>query len=503
MTALFDVASYFISLREVLEMGLVFGIVLAYLKKTGNDHLKKFAYWSAGLAALLSLALGVAVGVLYHRSDSTFLSGSNRTIFESIVYLVAAVLLTWMIIWMMRVGKHLKNHMEANLDRVLSTGNGWSIFILVFVHLFREGVELVILLLGVDNNGNWKSTLIPAIVGSITAVIVCFLLFVGFMQLNIGAFFTWSSVLLIMFCAGLFSRAFHEMQEVPWFGEYEEPYQTNTWWNFPLWNTVECCSDKDNQFFAMLRALFGYQDKPTFVELMTYFGYWVLITGVFIFLFWSDLKRKVNSTAVTVKLSSSFNWFVSFIGFIYVCINPTWNGLTVVTLYWVLSSIAVVGAFDMFSKWVLKSRRKLAMLTSSVGFALLAVYTVSLIVAQLFCRYPESKTCSVPEFYYWFLIFSEDWLTQPPKLNDSGDAVLYYIAGATLTMAIFLTIYIMGFQSLFSYLYATHVEEGGRYAYMESESANAKDISDLLIEKHLDTNTPPASNSPISNEEQV
>eukprot|EP00190_Bangiopsis_sp_CCMP1999_P007546 CAMPEP_0198725400 /NCGR_PEP_ID=MMETSP1475-20131203/2693_1 /TAXON_ID= ORGANISM="Unidentified sp., Strain CCMP1999" /NCGR_SAMPLE_ID=MMETSP1475 /ASSEMBLY_ACC=CAM_ASM_001111 /LENGTH=508 /DNA_ID=CAMNT_0044487171 /DNA_START=168 /DNA_END=1694 /DNA_ORIENTATION=+ len=508
MARLFDVASYFISLREVLEMGLVFGIVLAYLKKTGNDHLKKFVYWATGVAIAISLALGIAVGVVYQRSQDSFLSGPNGKIFEGIIYLVAALLLSWMIIWMARMGKQLQHHMEAQLDRALGKGNGWSIFFLVFIHIVREGVELVILLVGVENEGHWRDVLIPAIIGIATAILVCFLLFAGFMHLDIAGFFFWSSIILIMFCAGLFSRAFHEMQEVPWFGPYDDAYSGDAWWNFALWNSSNCCNDKTNQFFAMMRALFGYQDKPTFVELVTYFGYWALITAVFVFLYWKEISKKVNFTARAVKISSSFNWFVSFIGLIYVCINPTWNGLTVVVLYFVLSSISLLGAFDFISKWVVRSRRKMVMLVAAGGFAVLATYTISLIFAQLFCRYPESKSCSVPEFYYWLLIFSQDWLSQDPlTVEDEGvTVVVHYVAGATLTMCIFLTYYIMGFHALYTYKFATHVDSNGSYAYEEVPVAGGKDISDLLIAKtqHADDEVLVAtSDSPVSQEEQV
>ena len=90
-------SSFMITFREGLEAFLIVGIILAYLVQTRRTELNKYVYGATGLAIVGSLAAAVVFNLLAIQFE-----GRNEELFEGIVMLVAAVILTSMIIWMAR-----------------------------------------------------------------------------------------------------------------------------------------------------------------------------------------------------------------------------------------------------------------------------------------------------------------------------------------------------------------------------------------------------------------
>jgi hypothetical protein len=80
---------------------------------------------------------------------------------------------------------------------------------------------------------------------------------------------------------------------------YQSPwYDERPWYMVPLYDWSQCCNDLDptgeepaseqnrRRFFALTRAIFGYQDKGTFLEVMLYCSYWIIIIAVMLFKAW-------------------------------------------------------------------------------------------------------------------------------------------------------------------------------------------------------------------------
>lgn len=454
MAVIFSVSAFFLVLREVLEACLVIGVVLAYLNKCGATHMKKWVWWGTAAGIAISLGVGIAFAVVFYRSGNEIFSGSAEKIFEGFIFLVAAGLLTWMIIWMMLVGKDFQRKMEAQIDSALSEGSKWSIFFLVGVQVLREGIETFIFLLGAagaDENGGWRAIPIPFIVALVAGILLSFLLFKGLLNMNIRSFFVWSSLLLVAFCAGLVSHAFHEFQEVDWLGPFEEVENSDRdWWNRELMNLTTCCNDSDNQFFAMLRALFGYQDKPTFVEVITYVAYWVLILAVYAVIFRKDIVNSRDRIAKITKIMASITITFFFVCFIYAVGNATWNGILFSTLGLIFSTLAFVSVIDFVSRGLkfLKKPRRLIALTAAIGLSLLALLTFAIIIAHMSC---EDKSCKFSPFFYWLFIFGEDWSAQ-------NSIVI-------LSLCLVITIFLFGLFCIALGLFSMNVTGEGQYLY--------------------------------------
>ncbi|CAE7484770.1 FTR1, partial [Symbiodinium microadriaticum] len=63
------------------------------------------------------------------------------------------------------------------------------------------------------------------------------------------------------------------------------------WQNVNVWDTTVCCNDKTNRFFVLMRALFGWQDQATPVEIIAYILYWVAATIIVSLMVWHAKKK--------------------------------------------------------------------------------------------------------------------------------------------------------------------------------------------------------------------
>jgi high-affinity iron transporter len=84
--------------------------------------------------------------------------------------------------------------------------------------------------------------------------------------LNIQRFFQITSVLLILFAAGLFAHAIHEFNEAGLI-----PTLIN-----PLWD-INHILDENSVLGGILKALFGYNGNPSLTEVLAYLGYFVAV----------------------------------------------------------------------------------------------------------------------------------------------------------------------------------------------------------------------------------
>src|SRR5260370_38937802 len=128
-----------VTLREGVEAALIVGIALVYLNKIGRPDLRRTVYAALVAALLGSVAAAVALSYLPLSQDQL----------EGWVMLVAAALVVSMILFMMRTARKLKGEIETKVGSLAGAGSQWGLFAFVFLMVFREGVETVVILSGV------------------------------------------------------------------------------------------------------------------------------------------------------------------------------------------------------------------------------------------------------------------------------------------------------------------------------------------------------------------
>jgi high-affinity iron transporter len=257
------VAALLITLREGLEAALIVGIVLGVLRKLGQADRSK-PVWAGVLAAVMvSIVAGLALNAL-----GVAFEGRGEEIFEGVAMLLAAVVLTWMIFWMQRQGRHIQTELERDVRQAVTTRNTWALFGLSFVAVVREGIETVLFLSAASFSATGMQTLVGGALGLAIAVVLGWLIFIAGKRLNVRTFFRVTSALLILFAAGLVAHGVHELQEAALLPTLIEH----------VWD-VNHILDEGSALGTFLKALLGYNGNPSLLEVISYAGYFIVIVA--------------------------------------------------------------------------------------------------------------------------------------------------------------------------------------------------------------------------------
>ena len=249
--------AFILTVREGLEAALIVGIVLGVLTKIERPELKLTVWMGAGAAFVMSILL--AAGLTFM---DTALEGRAGDIFEGVMMLTAAAMLTWMIFWMAKYGRYLNENLKTEVRISIKTGSKWALFSLAFFAVAREGAELALLLTATSLTAGTLPTLLGAGLGLATSFLLAWLLLSSLIKLDIRLFFKVTNVLLILFAAGLVAYGVHELNEalvVPSIIEH-------------LWD-INWLLDEKSTVGQTLKILFGYNGNPSLTEVMAYIGY--------------------------------------------------------------------------------------------------------------------------------------------------------------------------------------------------------------------------------------
>ena len=279
--------SFLITSRETLEASLVVGIVLAYLNKTNNKNYRKTVYYGVLFGIIASIFSAFAF---------TFFAGgfegSGEQIFEGVTMFIGALLLTTMILWMMQQ-RHIAREIEGKVEKHLMSAEPFlshmGVFMVVFIAIIREGVETVIFL----NAINYASGMnfLGGTLGIIAEIAAGYLFFMSTKKINIKKLFSVSSILLILFAAGLVARSFHEFEEAKLVSGIITPLFDIS----PAANSGVAYSllHENGIIGAFLKGLFGYDSKPSLLQVIAYVSYLAIIFVLYIRIKNSKLKVSV------------------------------------------------------------------------------------------------------------------------------------------------------------------------------------------------------------------
>jgi high-affinity iron transporter len=255
------VTSFLITLREGLEAALIVGLTLGVLAKMGQQRFRT-PVWG-GVAAAIIVSLIAAAGLNFFGAS---LEGSAEEIFEGITMLIAAAVLTWMIFWMQLQNRRYQQGIERDVRQAVTSGQRWGLFGIAFFAVLREGIETVLFITAAAMTDATDDILLGGILGLAAAVVLGWALFASTARLDIRRFFQVTSVLLILFAAGLFAHAVHEFVEVGWLPAVVDP----------LWDTNSIL-DENSPAGSIVKALFGYNGNPSLTEVLAYVSYFGII----------------------------------------------------------------------------------------------------------------------------------------------------------------------------------------------------------------------------------
>lgn len=244
-------ASLLIVFREVLEAGLIVGIVLA----ATQGIYRRGTYIALGIVAGL---LGASVLAVFAGEITQSLSGFGEEVFNSAILIVAVFMLGWHNLWMASHGRELAAEMKA-LGHAVARGESSlpAMAIVVAVAVLREGSEVVLFLYGIAASG--QTSMVYMLVGGLTGVLagslVSWLLYRGLITVPLNKLFACTGWLIALMAAGMAGRAAAILA-----GANLIPA-----WGYELWDTSSVVAD-GSMAGRVLQALLGYSDRPMGVQ---------------------------------------------------------------------------------------------------------------------------------------------------------------------------------------------------------------------------------------------
>ena len=273
-----------ITFREALEAALIVGILTAYLGKIERQDLNKYILIGVIAAVIISIIMGGLTTYVYGG-----LSGIYEKLFEGLASISATIVLTFMIFWMARNARRIHGDLEEQIQTNISRGYVYGISLLAFVAVAREGLETVLFLTAYSIQ-DFSSTLIGLIIGVSLVIGISFLMMKGIYRLDLQKFFKYTSIILIVFGAGLLGYGVHELIEATEVSGMDIGPLASTAFDI---NPI----DSENLFHengvigSIMKALVGYDGDPEWLRVIVYISYWVII-GSYLFKSYSFSREK-------------------------------------------------------------------------------------------------------------------------------------------------------------------------------------------------------------------
>lgn len=248
-------ASFVIVFREVLEAGLVIGIVMAAtvgIRGRGR-------YLAGGVVAGVAGACMVAGGI---DVLAAALQGNGQDVFTAGILVLAVFMLGWHNVWMARHGREIARQMH-DLGGAVQSGERslLAMAVVVAVAVLREGSEIVLFLYGIAISARLGAVALigGGLAGVAAGAAVAWLLYRGLLAIPLHRLFGVTSWLIALLAAGMAGQAAALLANddlIPALG-------------YQLWNTSWLLST-GSLLGKALQALVGYSDRPMGIQLLVY-----------------------------------------------------------------------------------------------------------------------------------------------------------------------------------------------------------------------------------------
>jgi high-affinity iron transporter len=240
--------------REMLEAGLIVGIVMAATRGVSGR-----GRW---------IAFGVAAGVLgaglvaaFAGAISEAFQGSGQELFNASVLSVAVIMLMWHNAWMASHGREIAAEMRQ-IGAAVSEGVKplTALSIVVGVAVLREGSEVALFLYGIMAAGTSGGALfVGGLLGILAGAAFSALIYFGLLSIPSRYLFSVTGVLITLLAAGLAAQAVQFLANAGWVAIFDQT----------AWNTSWLLSE-GSILGRLLHTLVGYTEQPTLMQLIVY-----------------------------------------------------------------------------------------------------------------------------------------------------------------------------------------------------------------------------------------
>jgi high-affinity iron transporter len=249
------ISALIIVFREVIEAGLIVGIVLAATSGVpGRER--------AVTTGVLAGVLGACLVAGFAGELANLFQGSGQEFFNASILLLAVAMLTWHNVWMASHGREMARELKAAGHQV-RTGERTltALSIVVGVAVLREGSEVVLFLYGIIAQGGTSNAALAlgGALGCLAGAGVSALMYFGVLTIPAHRLFSVTSGLITLLAAGMAAQAVLFLQNGGSINILTAPVW-NTSWLLP----------EDGIIGRLLHTLVGYSDAPDGAQILAY-----------------------------------------------------------------------------------------------------------------------------------------------------------------------------------------------------------------------------------------
>jgi high-affinity iron transporter len=264
-------ANFLIGLREGLEAALIVSILIAYLVKSGRQHLLPQIWIGVGIAVAISLGFGAAL--TFGPKGLTF---EAQELIGGLLSIVAVGFVTWMIFWMAKAARTLSGELRSQVDKA-AEASSWSLAIVAVLAVGREGLETALFLwaatkTAAQGGASTTGPILGAALGLLVAVVLGYLIYRGALKINLSRFFTWTGAFLIIIAAGVLAYGVHDLQEARFL-----PGLNN------LAFDVSHVIPPGSWYGTVLKGVFNFSPATTVLEATAWLLYFIPTLSIFLY----------------------------------------------------------------------------------------------------------------------------------------------------------------------------------------------------------------------------
>lgn len=258
-------AALLIVFREVLEAGLIIGIVLAASRGIGGRNRAVILGIAAGL-------LGSVVVAMFAAQISSAFDGRGQELFAAGVLIIAVVMLAWHVVWMADHAREMTERLRKLGSEVIEGDK--TLFALgaaVGLAVMREGSEVVLFLAGILMQGadGMASLALGSAAGLAFGAVVSAVLYFGLAALPVRQMFSFTGLMVTLLAGGLAAEAVHQLSNAGLL----------TILDGTMWNSSAILSET-SWAGRVLHVLIGYREQPSIMQLIAYVATIATITGL-------------------------------------------------------------------------------------------------------------------------------------------------------------------------------------------------------------------------------
>jgi high-affinity iron transporter len=280
------VSNALIGLREGLEAALVVVILAAFLVKTDRRYALRYVW--VGVAAAIVLSVGLGAILTYGTSRLSF---EQQELIGGVASIVAVGFVTAMVFWMRTAARTISGELKGRLDKALDVGP-WAVALVGFLGVGREGLETAIFFYATTEAAGQGQIqpMLGWVIGLGGAVLLGIAIYKGAVRINLGKFFRYTGILLVVVAAGILAYGIHDLQEAGFL-----PGLNN------LAFDVSAAIPPDSWYGTLLKGIFNFSPNTTWLQAVA----WVLYVGIVLTLFLRPVRVPSTPASTTAPAARS------------------------------------------------------------------------------------------------------------------------------------------------------------------------------------------------------